>query len=208
MAGGRIYNRPRIVVIVHKLLIRRGELRDEIVQHAQRLVQQVKFRLHVAGGGLVLRKGFARLGDEQVVGGDGGLQQIQLGGGRAVIGERCQVRVGGVVNFLATAGGFRVASGHQIAQRIIHLVGQRVVFGLGGISVEGTGKRQGGVAHGLPRLFFVRRDAAGVLRLRLPEMLDVGDVRLQVGIAAGKGRDGGDDDGVGIANPFQSQRGR
>jgi hypothetical protein len=58
VAGGSVHNRPRIVVIIHKRLIGRGELRDEIVQHAQRLVQQIKFRLQVAGGGLVLGTGF------------------------------------------------------------------------------------------------------------------------------------------------------
>ena len=73
--------------------------------------------------------------------------------------------------------------------------------------MNGPGSDESDVAHGQPRLPFVPGDAAGVLRLGQPERLDVGDVRLRVRVAAGKRRDGGDDDGVGVANAFKSQRG-
>ena len=182
-------------------------MRDEIVHHAQRPVQQVELRLDVAGGGLALGAGFARLGDEQIVGGDGRLQQVQLGGGLAVIRERRQVRGRRVVNSLATLGGLHVAPGHQTAQRKNHLVRQRLVLGFGGVGVDGAGDDEGGLAHGQPRLLFVGGDALGVLRLRQPERLDVGDMRLRVRVTGGKGRDGGDDDGVGVANAFNGQCG-
>ena len=59
MAGGGVNNFAGIVVIVHKFLVRRGELRNEIVHDAERFIQAVKFGVNVARDGFAGDAGVA-----------------------------------------------------------------------------------------------------------------------------------------------------
>ena len=70
VAGGGVNNPAGIVVIVHKFLVRRGELRNEIIHYAERFIQAVKLGVNVAGDGFAGYAGVARFGDEQIVGGN------------------------------------------------------------------------------------------------------------------------------------------
>lgn len=86
MAGGVISYSSRIVVIVHKFLVGRDELRNEIIHGAERFIQAVKLGVNIACDGLVGQAGVVWFGVEQVVGGNRGLQQSQLRGGYVKIG--------------------------------------------------------------------------------------------------------------------------
>ena len=191
MAGGGVNNRAGVVVIVHKFLVGRGELRNQVIHDGQILIQRVEFAVNVAGDGFAGVARVARLGDEQIVGGNDGFERGQLGGGHAEIGEAGEVRVRVVVNVLATLGGLHVTARHQIADGKIVLGRQFVVFVFGGVGMNGAGNGQGDIAHGLTRLLFVRRNAAGVLLLALRQELNVGNPCLQIRVGGCKGGDGG-----------------
>lgn len=141
VACGSVHNDSRVVVIAYEFRI--GDLPGKVIHDSQRFVGGVKLGLQIAGDGFARSACVARFADEQVVGGNGGVQGDQLGGGHSVAGEVRNVRVGRGGNVLAMVAGLHVTPAHQFAHGKIHGRGEGVVLGFHGVSVNGTGDRQG-----------------------------------------------------------------
>ena len=203
VTGRGVNNRSCVVVVVHEFRI--GDLAGEVVHNHQVLIGGVKFGLNIARDGFALGAGVARFADEQVVGGNCTVQRSQLGGGDSVAGEAGKVRVRRGCDVLAIVSGLHVAPGHQVAHGKIHLRSEGVVLGFDGVGVNGVGDGERGGAHGLSRGLFVRRNAAGILRLALRKRLDVVDAGFEVGINVGKRLKSLPNGGAGVANALDGQ---
>lgn len=206
MAGRRVNDDARVLVVAHEPGIGVRELADEVVQFlVQRQVRRVKRIAQLLRHGLAGGDGLPGFAHEAAERGDGRLQRGQLRGGHAVGGERGQAGVRRVVDVLAIFHGVRVPRAGEIGLVEVHFVGEGVVLGFDGVSAHRRGDADCRRCHRHFGRLFILRDAAGVQVLVLRQSLDAADLRAQTCVSVREGRQGLPNGIVGIQDGLHSE---